>query len=149
MTERVRAQDALWEQTQLVEAVNHVGRMLSAGLEGQVSISGRYRLQLSFRDPYFFGRDVVLSSFFFATRVPIFQTSQPRTVCLRVPLMVPAFPERGWAIPSPSGPRAPRLQPPAVRARRTPATSHCSTQPYQFSLRVCTTFLMWMRSPAR
>ncbi|HYK43020.1 MAG TPA: POTRA domain-containing protein [Thermoanaerobaculia bacterium] len=50
---------------------NLFGRMLSAGLEGQVSISGRYRLQLSFRDPYFFGRDVVLSSFFFATREPI------------------------------------------------------------------------------
>jgi len=50
---------------------NLFGRMLSAGLEGQVSISGRYRLQLSFRDPYFFGREVVFSSFFFATREPI------------------------------------------------------------------------------
>ena len=41
---------------------NLFGRMLSAGLEGQVSISGRYRLQLSFRDPYFRNRDLVFSS---------------------------------------------------------------------------------------
>ena len=50
---------------------NLFGRMLSAGLEGQISISGRYRLQLSFRDPYFFDRDVIFNSFFFATREPI------------------------------------------------------------------------------
>ena len=50
---------------------NLFGRMLSAGLEGQISISGRYRLQLSYRDPYFLNREVTLTSFFFATREPI------------------------------------------------------------------------------
>lgn len=50
---------------------NLFGRMLSAGLEGQISISGRYRVQLSYRDPYLLNRDVVLTSFFFATREPI------------------------------------------------------------------------------
>jgi outer membrane protein insertion porin family len=50
---------------------NLFGRMLSAGLEGQISISGRYRLQLTYRDPYLFSRDVALSSYFFATREPI------------------------------------------------------------------------------
>ncbi len=50
---------------------NLFGRMLSAGLEGQISISGRYRLQLSFRDPYFLNRDLTFTSFFFATREPI------------------------------------------------------------------------------
>lgn len=47
---------------------NLFGRMLSAGLEGQIGISGRYRLQLSFRDPYFLNRDLTFTSFFFATR---------------------------------------------------------------------------------
>ena len=47
---------------------NLFGRMLSAGLEGQIGISGRYRLQLSFRDPYFLNRDLSFTSFFFATR---------------------------------------------------------------------------------
>jgi outer membrane protein assembly factor BamA len=50
---------------------NLFGRMLSAGLEGQISISGRYRAQLSFRNPYFLDRDVTFTSFFFATREPI------------------------------------------------------------------------------
>ena len=50
---------------------NLFGRMLSAGFEGQISISGRYRAQLSFRDPYFFNRDITFTSFFFATREPI------------------------------------------------------------------------------
>ncbi|MFN2632882.1 MAG: BamA/TamA family outer membrane protein, partial [Thermoanaerobaculia bacterium] len=50
---------------------NLFGRMLSAGIEGQVSISGRYRAQLSFRNPYFFDRDLTFTSFFFATREPI------------------------------------------------------------------------------
>ena len=50
---------------------NLFGRMLSAGLDGQVSISGRYRLQLSFRDPYFLNRDLVFSSYFFGSREPI------------------------------------------------------------------------------
>jgi outer membrane protein insertion porin family len=50
---------------------NLFGRMLSAGLEGQISVSGRYRLQLSYRDPYLFNRDLTLTSYFFATREPI------------------------------------------------------------------------------
>ncbi|MEO8431952.1 MAG: POTRA domain-containing protein [Acidobacteriota bacterium] len=50
---------------------NLFGRMLSAGFEGQISISGRYRAQLSFRDPYFLNRDITFTSFFFATREPI------------------------------------------------------------------------------
>ncbi len=50
---------------------NLFGRMLSAGIEGQVSISGRYRAQLSFRNPYFLDRDLTFTSFFFATREPI------------------------------------------------------------------------------
>ena len=50
---------------------NLFGRMLSAGLEGQLAISGRYRLQLSFRNPYLFNRDYPFTSFLFATREPI------------------------------------------------------------------------------
>ncbi|MDQ2870168.1 MAG: BamA/TamA family outer membrane protein [Acidobacteriota bacterium] len=50
---------------------NLFGRMLSAGIEGQISISGRYRAQLSFRNPYFLDRDLTFTSFFFATREPI------------------------------------------------------------------------------
>jgi outer membrane protein insertion porin family len=50
---------------------NLFGQMLSAGLEGQVAISGRFRLQLSFRDPFLFERDYPFTSFLFATREPI------------------------------------------------------------------------------
>jgi outer membrane protein insertion porin family len=50
---------------------NLFGQMLSAGLEGQIAVSGRFRLQLSFRDPYLFNRDFPLTSFLFATREPI------------------------------------------------------------------------------
>ncbi len=50
---------------------NLFGRMLSAGLEGQIAVSGRFRLQLSFRDPYLFNRDFPFTSFLFATREPI------------------------------------------------------------------------------
>ena len=50
---------------------NLFGKMLSAGLEGQIAISGRFRLQLSFRDPFLFNRDYPFTSFLFATREPI------------------------------------------------------------------------------
>jgi outer membrane protein insertion porin family len=50
---------------------NLFGNMLSAGLEGQVSISGRFRLQLTVRDPYFLGRDLRYTGLLFATREPI------------------------------------------------------------------------------
>ena len=50
---------------------NLFGKMLYAGLEGQLAISGRYRLQLSFRDPYLFQRDYPFTSYLFATREPI------------------------------------------------------------------------------
>lgn len=50
---------------------NLFGRMLSAGLEGQVALSGRFRLQLSFRDPFLFDRDLRFTSLLFATREPI------------------------------------------------------------------------------
>ena len=50
---------------------NLFGKMLSAGLEGQVSISGRFRLQLTVRDPYFLGRDLRYTGLLFATREPI------------------------------------------------------------------------------
>ncbi len=50
---------------------NLFGRMLSAGLEGQIAVSGRFRLQLSLRDPFLFNRDYPFTSFLFATREPI------------------------------------------------------------------------------
>ncbi len=50
---------------------NLFGKMLSAGMEGQVSFSKRFRLQLSLREPYLFSRDIPLTTLFFATREPI------------------------------------------------------------------------------
>lgn len=50
---------------------NLFGKMLSAGVEGQVSISGRFRLQLTYRDPFLFNRDLRFTGLFFATREPI------------------------------------------------------------------------------
>jgi outer membrane protein insertion porin family len=47
---------------------NLFGKMLSAGMEGQISISGRYRLQISYRDAFFLNRDLTFTSSFFATR---------------------------------------------------------------------------------
>jgi outer membrane protein insertion porin family len=50
---------------------NLFGKMLSTGLEGQLALSGRYRLQLSFRDPFLFERDYPFTSYLYATREPI------------------------------------------------------------------------------
>jgi len=50
---------------------NLFGKMLSTGLEGQLALSGRYRLQLSFRDPFLFERDYPFISSLYATREPI------------------------------------------------------------------------------
>ena len=50
---------------------NLFGKMLSAGVEGQIAISGRFRLQLTVRDPYFLGRDLRYTGLLFATREPI------------------------------------------------------------------------------
>ncbi|HMF09610.1 MAG TPA: POTRA domain-containing protein, partial [Thermoanaerobaculia bacterium] len=50
---------------------NLFGRMMSAGLEGQIAVSGRFRLQLSYRGPYLLGKDLPFTSFLFATREPI------------------------------------------------------------------------------
>jgi len=50
---------------------NLFGKMLSAGIEGQLAISGRFRLQLSFRDPFLFNRDYPFTSSLFWTREPI------------------------------------------------------------------------------
>ena len=50
---------------------NLFGKMLSAGLEGQLAVSGRFRLQLSFRDPFLFNRDYPFTSSLFWTREPI------------------------------------------------------------------------------
>ena len=50
---------------------NLFGKMLSAGIEAQLAVSGRYRLQLSFRDPFLFNRDYPFTSSLFWTREPI------------------------------------------------------------------------------
>jgi len=50
---------------------NLFGKMLSAGIEGQLALSGRYRLQLSFRDPFLFNRDYPFTTSLFWTREPI------------------------------------------------------------------------------
>jgi outer membrane protein insertion porin family len=50
---------------------NLFGKMLSAGLDGQLALSGRFRLQLSFRDPFLFNRDYPFTSYLFAAREPI------------------------------------------------------------------------------
>ena len=50
---------------------NLFGKMLSAGIEGQVAISGRFRLQLTYRDPYLFNRDLRFTGLLFATREAI------------------------------------------------------------------------------
>ena len=52
---------------------NLFGSMRSIGAEVQAAISGRGRLQLSYRQPFIFGRDVTLTSFLFASREPIQQ----------------------------------------------------------------------------
>ncbi|HSS44055.1 MAG TPA: POTRA domain-containing protein, partial [Thermoanaerobaculia bacterium] len=50
---------------------NLFGTMRSAGIEGQIAISGRFRLQLNYRDPFLLQRDYVHTAYLFATREPI------------------------------------------------------------------------------
>lgn len=50
---------------------NLFGGMRTAGLEGQIALSGRYRVQASFRDPFLIGRDYPFTSVVFAARETI------------------------------------------------------------------------------
>lgn len=50
---------------------NLFGAMRSLGAEAQLGISGRGRLQLTYRQPFLFGEDITLTSFLFASREPI------------------------------------------------------------------------------
>lgn len=50
---------------------NLFGTMRSVGVEGQVSLSRRFRAQVSFREPFLFGKDYKFTSLLFATREPI------------------------------------------------------------------------------
>ncbi|MGH9368385.1 MAG: POTRA domain-containing protein, partial [Thermoanaerobaculia bacterium] len=54
-----------------VSTPNLFGGMRRAGLEGQIALSGRYRVQLSYRDPFLIGRDYPLTSVLFAARETI------------------------------------------------------------------------------
>lgn len=50
---------------------NLFGGMRTAGLEGQIALSGRYRVQVSLRDPFLIGDDYPLTSVVFAARETI------------------------------------------------------------------------------
>src|SRR5262249_37919833 len=50
---------------------NLFGKMLTTGVEGQVAISGRYKLQLSLRDPYFRAPALRSRALIYASREPI------------------------------------------------------------------------------
>ncbi len=50
---------------------NLLGGMRTAGLEGQIALSGRYRVQASFRDPFLIGNDYPMTSVVFASRETI------------------------------------------------------------------------------
>ncbi len=54
-----------------VTSHNLLGGLRSAGLEGQIALSGRYRVQLSFRDPFLIGDDYPFTSVIFASRETI------------------------------------------------------------------------------
>jgi outer membrane protein insertion porin family len=50
---------------------NLFGAMRSLGAEARVALSGRGRVQLTYRQPFLFGEDITLTSFLFASREPI------------------------------------------------------------------------------
>jgi outer membrane protein assembly complex protein YaeT len=50
---------------------NLFGGLRAAGIEGQIALSGRYRIQLSYRDPFLIGTDYPLTSVLFAARETI------------------------------------------------------------------------------
>jgi outer membrane protein insertion porin family len=50
---------------------NLFGGLRTAGLEGQIALSGRYRIQVSYRDPFLIGTDYPLTSVLFAARETI------------------------------------------------------------------------------
>jgi len=54
-----------------VTSHNLFGGLRSAGLEGQIALSGRYRLQMSYRDPFLIGDNYPLTSVIFASRETI------------------------------------------------------------------------------
>jgi outer membrane protein insertion porin family len=54
-----------------VSTRNLFGGLRSTGLEGQIALSGRYRIQLSYRDPFLIQNDYPLTSVLFASRETI------------------------------------------------------------------------------